>query len=211
MTKEATVTVVVGQLDPLTRFGLAHVLREDPGVEVLASDLQYTELEHAVAQRLPRVAVLDESEEPLALARLRSAHPATGVIVLAHNPSHSYGLRLLTSGATCLARSVSATEILAAIHLTSSGERVFVASDGNRLERRYPSNASTLTPRETEVLAHLSRGRSNPEIARTLQISVETVNTHVASIRRKLNVQSKRELIGMPVPGDPGWLTGLDI
>jgi DNA-binding NarL/FixJ family response regulator len=198
---EDVVTVVVGRLDPLIGYGLAHVLGEDSRVRVLAGDLEHVELEHVVAHRLPRVAVMDESEEPFALVRLRSAHPATGVMVLAHNPSHVYGMRLLASGATCLARSVSATELLAAIHLTAGGERVFVSSDGHRFERRYPDNASHLTPRETEVLAHLSRGRSNPEIAQALQISVDTVHTHVASIRRKLNVQSKRELIGMPIPG----------
>jgi DNA-binding NarL/FixJ family response regulator len=134
------------------------------------------------------------------LARLRSLQPSTGVVVLAHSPSPEYGLRVLTSGATCIARSAPITEILAAVHLTAQGTRVFVSLDGHRVERRYPSNASLLTPREIEVLRHVSANRSNPEIAGELHISIETVSTHVASIRRKLNVKSKRDLIGMPIP-----------
>lgn len=201
--KNAAVSVVVGQLDPLIGYGLAHVLAVDPSVCVLATDLEYPELERAVACHAPQVAVVNEMDEPIALARLGALQSSTAILVLAHNPPHAYGMRVLASGATCLAWSASTADILGAIHLTAGGRRVFVARDGGKVERRYPTNASALTPRETEVLEHLIRGRSNPEIADVLHISAETVHTHVASIRRKLNVQSRRELIGMPVPGRP--------
>ncbi len=201
MAKDRAVTAVVGRFDPLVGHGLAHVLNGDPRVRVIASGLDYAELERTVVDRAPEVSVLDETIEPFALPRLRSLQPATGVIVIAHNPSREYGMSLLTSGATCLARSASEADILAAIHFTAQGGRLFVSVDGERAERRYPSDASLLTPRETEILDHLSVGRSNPEIARALQISVETVHTHVAHIRQKLKVQSKRDLIGIPVLG----------
>jgi DNA-binding NarL/FixJ family response regulator len=197
--KDAAVTAVLGRFDPLLGYGLAHVLSVDPTVCVLARDLGVAELERTVLNHAPAVAVLDEKTEPSVLKRLRSLQPATGVIILADSPSHAYGMNLLTSGATCLARSASTADILAAIHFTARGGRLFVSPDGERAERRYPDNAHQLTRRETEVLEQVSTGRSNPEIAHTLQISVETVHTHVARIRQKLKVQSKRELIGMPV------------
>lgn len=203
MAKDAAVTAVVGRFDPLVDHGLAHVLGSDPKVHVIASGLEHAELERTVMDYAPGVAVLDETAEPFTLPRLRSLQPATGVIVIAHNPSRVYGMSLLTSGATCLARNISVADILAAIHLTAAGGRLFVSLDGQRAERQYPSDARLLTPRETEVLEHVSAGRSNPEIARTLQIGVETVHTHVAHIRRKLKVQSKRDLIGIPVLGRP--------
>jgi DNA-binding NarL/FixJ family response regulator len=195
------VTAVVGRFDPLIEHGLAHVLGSDPKVHVIASGLEHAELERTVMDYAPEVAVLDETAEPFTLTRLRSLRPTTGVIVIAHNPSRTYGMNLLTSGATCLARSVSVADILSAVHFTAQGGRLFVTLDGERAERQYPSDVCLLTPRETEVLEHLSVGRSNPEIARTLQISVETVHTHVAHIRQKLKVQSKRDLIGIPVLG----------
>jgi DNA-binding CsgD family transcriptional regulator len=68
------------------------------------------------------------------------------------------------------------------------------------VERRYPTNAASLTPRETEVFECLSRGESHAEAARTLQIGVETARKHAAHIYRKLGVRSKRQLVGMPVP-----------
>lgn len=203
MAKDYAVTAVLGRFDPLVGHGLAHVLNGDPMVRVIAFGLEHAELERTVVDHAPEVAVLDETDEPFALTRLKSLQPATGVIVIAHNPSRAYGMSLLASSASCVARSASEADILAAIHITAQGGRLFVSLDGERAERRYPGEARHLTPRESEILEHLSVGRSNPEIARTLQISVETVHTHVAHIRQKLKVKSKRDLIGIPVLGRP--------
>lgn len=199
MTQSPAVTAVLGRFDPLVGHGLAHVLKGDPRIHVIASDLEHAELESIIVDHAPEVAVLDEAAEPFVLTRLRSLRPATGIIVIAHNPSQAYGMSLLASGATCLARSLSVADVLAAVHFTAQGGHLFVALDGARAEREYPRDVRNLTPRETEVLEYISIGRSNPEIARVLHISVETVHTHVAHIRKKLKVQSKRDLIGIRV------------
>lgn len=67
---------------------------------------------------------------------------------------------------------------------------------------------SALTPREIEVLAHLSRSRSYDEIAVSLSIDVETVRTHARRVRRKLGVRTSRELIGVYVPESMGHSEG---
>ena len=63
-----------------------------------------------------------------------------------------------------------------------------------------PVRLATSRRARPKILEHLSVGRSNPEIARTLQISVETVHTHVAH-PAEAEVKSKRDLIGVPVLG----------
>jgi DNA-binding NarL/FixJ family response regulator len=72
-----------------------------------------------------------------------------------------------------------------------------------RPERSYPSDIADLTERELEVLRSLSEGYTNPEIAEALQISVATVRTHVERIFRKLDVHSRRDLLGMRVTRVP--------
>ena len=196
------ITVVVGQLPPLVGLGLTDVLRMDRTIHVLASGLADGELAHTIASQAPHIAILGETVAHSELRHLQAVQPRTTVLVLAHDPEHADGLRALASGASCLARTASPTELLGAIHLTAQGTRVFVAPGGQRIERRYPdaSILLTLTAREAQVAALVSEGRSNPEIASALHISVETVRTHVATILRKLNVQSRRELIGMRLP-----------
>ena len=57
-----------------------------------------------------------------------------------------------------------------------------------------PNETSSLTPRETEIVRAISRGQSNKEVARELQISEGTVKMHLHRIYEKLNVRNRTEL-----------------
>lgn len=58
-----------------------------------------------------------------------------------------------------------------------------------------PTEMEKLTPRELEVIQHLSRGAMYKEIASSLDISLDTVRKHVGSIYQKLQVRSRTEAI----------------
>jgi DNA-binding CsgD family transcriptional regulator len=62
-------------------------------------------------------------------------------------------------------------------------------------DRSAQSNSRVLTPRERDVLAMISQGFSNKHIARTLEISPETVKTHVKRIFLKLAVNTRTEAV----------------
>lgn len=62
---------------------------------------------------------------------------------------------------------------------------------------RFLAKQCGLTPRETEILIHLSHGRNVPSIAETLVISKSTVKTHVLQIYRKANVSSRQALLDL--------------
>ncbi|MGB1611930.1 MAG: response regulator [Arenicellales bacterium] len=71
---------------------------------------------------------------------------------------------------------------------------------GDRQERKDELEPfSSLTPREHEILCHLSEGQSNKVIARNLNISDGTVKLHVKAILRKLGVHSRVEAAVMAV------------
>ncbi len=195
------ITVVLGRFDSLLGRGLQQTLREDRGLQIIGIDLDRVVLERIVVAQAPQVAILDEAvaRAPAALERLRDAQPATGVVVLAHLPTVAYGMRLFTSGVSCVAKEARADNILAAVRIVADGRRVFAADDGHLVERS--TIAADLTPREMEVLEYLSRGRTHSEIAGALQLGVETIRTHSAHIRTKLGVRRSRDLIGLRYHG----------
>jgi len=62
------------------------------------------------------------------------------------------------------------------------------------LLRHEPKQENNLTPREQEVLRLVGEGRRNPEIGQALDISENTVKTHIASLMRKVGIDDRLQL-----------------
>jgi DNA-binding NarL/FixJ family response regulator len=189
------VTVVVGRLEPLLGRGVKHLLLAEPSVRVLASDLGLSVLESTIERRTPQVAILADTVDYELVARLKARRPATRLVVIAADPTVLYGTILLAAGVTCLAHSTPLREVITAVVLAGRGECVFIGSGGSKA-LRATSARSVLSRREAEVLEHLSHGSSYAQIGQNLHIAPETVRKHATNICRKLNVTSRRELVG---------------
>lgn len=70
---------------------------------------------------------------------------------------------------------------------------------GPRQGRKYPvnpdPNAASVPKREKEVLKHLTMGKATPQIAESMRISRNTVNTYVARLLRRTGIKNRRELV----------------
>jgi DNA-binding NarL/FixJ family response regulator len=75
----------------------------------------------------------------------------------------------------------------------SLGARLFARSASPT--KRAPSDRIALTPREDEILAQVSNGSTNKEIARGLDISEKTVKYYMTNIMQKLNVRNRVEAV----------------
>ena len=84
-------------------------------------------------------------------------------------------------------------EIIAAIEAIASGGTFYSADIAQKLIADKDTDKE-LTPRESEVLYKMVQGMNNKEMARDLDISVRTVETHRLSIRRKLNIDKPAAL-----------------
>ena len=191
MAPHGPVTVLLARFEDLVDAGLRSLIGADPSLEIVASDVTADRLSGVIAEREPRVAILNLVAllTPGDVNRLHRAHPATQLVVLAHSPSPAECSQLLALGAAaCLGRDVQSRDVLTTIHLASRGLQVVprgaTAATGH----------DALTPREADVLGQLQLGRSNGEIAAALSVSIETVRTHARSVFRKLGVSSRREL-----------------
>jgi len=189
------ISIVLGRFEDLIARGLRSLLAEDPQIRIVAADVELDELDAALTEHEPNVAILNfgSLRTPVEVHQLHVAHLDTRLLVLANRPTPSDCTQMLAFGATaCLSKETQARDILDAIDLVSRGLQVLPRTDAPE-----PLGPELLTPREADVLEHLQAGRSNAEIALALSVSVETVRTHRRNIYRKLGVRTRRELASL--------------
>jgi len=188
----------------LYRDGLAHSLGQAMQVVAVTADAPAT---HREAVRLaPDVVLLDMSlDGALALAQaLADAAPGTRVVAFALDDAHDGQVLACAEAGVAgwVGRDASAQELVDAVLRAARGELLCsthtAAVLSRRLaalarERRAPSPAAQLTPREAEIGELLAHGHSNKHIARALGLSLATVKNHVHNILEKLEVGSRGE------------------
>lgn len=177
MSETEIITVVVGRFTPIT-------------------GLESADLERIVTRHAPQVPIPDGKANYELLFRLKISATEAGIAV--DRPLGLSATMLLVAKATS-PTATSEVGLLTAVHLAARSESAPCVDDVVRVALVLPGERP-LTRRETQVLEHLSRGRSDRQIANALHISTSTVTTHVARIFRKLGVRKRQQLVGMRVP-----------
>jgi DNA-binding NarL/FixJ family response regulator len=140
---------------------------------------------------LPRKSGFDAIPELLRVA------PEAKVLVISSQVAPSSVRRALTAGAAgYLPKRSSDRDLVTAIHAVTGGAGYVDPDLGARLV--VPNGSPALDPlsdRERDIVHLLALGYTNQEIAKRLFISVRTVDTHRASIMRKLQLQTRAELV----------------
>ena len=107
----------------------------------------------------------------------------------------------LTAGAGgYLSKSLSAHEIVDALEAIRDGEVVVLTNAvGERGDQpvgiEWPGEAAGLSPRESEVLAFITQGLSNQEIAQTTYLSINSVKTYIRTAYRKIGVSTRSQAV----------------
>ena len=177
---------------------LAGDVAVDIKVEQVTSGLQR---EHSD----PDVLILDESCALLLVDKLSSAAAQCGVVVVAYAPSRLCGALLLTRGVSCLAAGSSPWLVRAAVRCAASRTARFTTSDGTAVCHMPEGTLPLLTVREREVLTLLGEDLSYAQLALRLTISVETVRSHAASLRRKFGAKDRQDLVQKSRMVAGGW------
>ncbi|MDR6917445.1 DNA-binding NarL/FixJ family response regulator [Pseudomonas sp. 3296] len=126
---------------------------------------------------------------------LRSQYPTLKVLVLSMYDNNEYVSESVRAGASgYVLKNSPSREIIAAIEAIASGGTFYSAEIAQRLIADKSAD-NELTPRESQVLYKMAQGLNNKEMARELDISVRTVETHRLSIRRKLNIDKPAALV----------------
>jgi len=163
-----------------------------------------------------RMPVLDGLE---ATRQLLDGRPqAPKVLILTTFDLDDYVYEALRAGASgFLLKDAPAADLVNAVRVVAAGDALLAPSVTRRLiaefaarpsaERPRPTTLNALTPRETEVLRLIARGRSNQEIAAELIVAEQTVKTHIGRILAKLGLRDRAQAVvlayetGLVVPG----------
>jgi DNA-binding NarL/FixJ family response regulator len=134
-----------------------------------------------------------------ATAQLGRSHPGIAVLILSMHDKLEYVTQAMQAGARgYVLKDAPGKDIVLAIDTVMAGGIYYSAPVARQLARPgVPDNQ--LTSREQEVLRHLANGESNKQIARALDLSVRTVETHRLNIKRKLGIEGQAELIKFAV------------
>ena len=142
-----------------------------------------------------------------ATRRLIAAGTSARILILTTYDADEYVFEALRAGASgFLLKDIRPVELVEAIRVVARGEALLAPTVTRRLLDRFAHTLpaadgiatpalTSLTERETEVLALLATGLSNLELAERLFLTEATVKTHVSSILRKLGLRDRVQAV----------------
>ena len=193
----------------IVRRGLKDLLEQHMTWQVCAEASNGRDAVDLALQHRPHVAVIDLSMPELkgleATRRIRQSRPDTDVLIFTMHESEELIREVLGAGARgYLLKSDAVRQLIPAVESLSQKKPFFagrvseVVLDGflrsGQAIPAYPT-AERLTSREREIVQLLAEGKSNKQIARLLDLSVKTVETHRTAAMRKLELNSLPDLV----------------
>jgi two-component system response regulator NreC len=193
----------------ILRDGMRLLLERQPGFVVVGEASDGRETLDLAQNHQPDVVVMDIAMPNMngieATRRITEKHPRMGVVILSMHYDESYVIRSLKAGARAyLLKDAMKSELIAAIHAVAEGRSFFSPKISRILQEDYvqalgrkgaDDSYELLTEREREILQLVAEGKTNKEIANSLNLSLYTVDTHRTHILQKLNLHSVAEVI----------------
>ncbi|AEV84744.1 LuxR family transcriptional regulator [Actinoplanes sp. SE50] len=213
-----TVRVLLVDDQPLIRAALQMVISEAPDLEVVGEAGNGGEAVRLAAELRPDLVVMDLRMPGMdGIEATRRIAGQTRVLVLTTFDDDENVHRALRAGASgFLVKDMALDDILDAVRVVAAGDALLAPGVTRRLLQEFarrpavaaPRAPEGLTDREVEVLAEVGRGRSNPEIAADLHITVATVKTYVSRLLAKLGARDRIQLV--IIAYDAGLVTARD-
>jgi DNA-binding NarL/FixJ family response regulator len=223
------IRVLVADDQALVRAGFRLLIDSDSEFEVVGEASDGAQAVELTAEQHPDVVLMDIRmptmnglEATSRINDLRLESPPR-VLILTTFDLDEYVFAALKAGASgFLLKDTPPADLLAGIRTIAAGEALLAPSVTRHLIEEFvrrPEPGSTppveltgLTERESEVLSHVARGRSNAEIAATLFITPATVKTHLSRLFTKLAARDRAQLVviayetGLVVANPPAGL-----
>ncbi|MER7964943.1 response regulator transcription factor [Streptomyces ardesiacus] len=182
---------------PVVRAGLRAVLETEPGIEVAAEAATAEEAVARAAAGDIDVVLMDLQfgggmNGAEATAAIAARPEAPRVLIVTTYDSDADTLPAIEAGATgYLLKDAPPEDLAEAVRTAAAGRTALAPAVADRLMNRLRTPGSTLTRRETEVLALVADGLSNQAVGHRLHLTEGTVKSHLARVYAKLGVDSR--------------------
>lgn len=215
------IRILLAEDHPVVREGLRALLESEDDFLVVAQTGDGSSVPALVKELRPDLVVLDMVLPGMRgleiLPELARESPQVRVVILSMHSNEAYVLEALRSGAAgYVLKQSEPEELVRAIRAAVAGRRYLSPPLSERAVEAYARRATQshsdpyhdLTPRQRQVLQMVAEGRTNIEIAHRLSISPRTVETHRATLMKRLGVRTQAEVVRFAVvrglvPADP--------
>ena len=185
----------------LVRAGLRALLDASPGIEVVAEATDGEEAWQMIQQLKPEAALLDIAMPKLSglavLQNVKASALPTRVLLLSMYDNDEYVTEAIRAGASgYLIKDAAVEELGLALDALERGDVYLSPAISRKLAQAFSGGRASpgLTARQTQVLRLIALGRSSKEVARELDLSIKTVETHRTQIMDRLEI---RDLAGL--------------
>ena len=190
-----TTRVLIVDDHPMVAEGIQSLLESYDDIAVVGTLGNGQEAVDRVNELSPDVILLDLNMPGLsgltATEIILEERPQTRILILSMHDSPEYISTALNHGARgYILKDVPTDEIKIAIETVMAGDEYLCTGAKRALQPKISDGREALTGREQTILLELAQGRSNKEVAKALNISVRTVETHRNNIKRKLGISS---------------------
>jgi two-component system response regulator NreC len=195
------IRIVIADDHAVVRRGLRMLLDSEPDFEVVAEAITGESARRYVHGHHPDVLVLDinmpDGSSLEMVPRIRTESPGTQIVVLTMQDEAVYARQAMRSGVLgYVLKEAADSELVEAVRRAAEGKSYLNPRLGARVASELPVGLPDgLSEREVDVLRMIALGHTNAEIARTLFLSVRTVETHRAHIQQKLGLSARSELV----------------
>lgn len=203
--------VLVVDDHPLMRDGIVSMIDSEPDMTVVAQAANGLEAIECFRRVRPDITLMDlqmaKMDGVTAIESICREYPGARILVLTTYKGDAQALRALNAGACgYLLKSMIRKDLIDALRGAHRGRREIVAEVAAEIGM-YALD-EPLSPREIEVLREVSSGRANKQIAARLDLSEETIKTHMRNILSKLDAQDRTHAVMIAL--DRGIITAWD-
>jgi DNA-binding NarL/FixJ family response regulator len=193
------ITVLLADDHSLVRRGFRRILEDDPAIVVVGEASDGEEAIRLAAELRPKVIVMDcampGTSGLVATRRILERTPDVAILMLSMHAEDTLVRQAMAAGARgYILKSALDLDLAAAVSRVAAGEIIL-----DPRVARPPSlkgeRTHGLTARELEVLQLICDGHSNREIAKTLDLSANTIAVHRANIMNTLGIHKTAELV----------------